>query len=61
MIRRLIGGVLLLACVIVGGGILYLLSSLPQIDGHIAVKGLSGEVRITRDADGIPLISAGND
>ena len=61
MIRRLIGGVLLLACVIVGGGILYLLSSLPQIDGHIAVKGLSGEVRITRDADGVPLISAGND
>ena len=61
MIRRAIGSVLWLACVIAGGGILYLLSSLPQIDGRIAVSGLTGEVRITRDADGVPLISAGND
>src|SRR3984893_13576852 len=61
MIRRLIGGVLLLVCVIVGGGSLYLLSSLPQLDGRIAVRGPMGEVRIGRDADGVPLITAAND
>lgn len=61
MIRRLIGGILFLACVIAGGAVLYLISSLPQIDGHITASGLTGEVRIARDADGVPLISAGND
>src|ERR1700726_4022932 len=61
MIRRLIGGMLLLVCVIVGGGSLYLLSSLPQLDGRIAVRGVAGEVRIARDADGVPLIIAAND
>src|SRR6202047_1970854 len=60
MIRRILGGVLLLACVIAGGGGLYLLSSLPQLDGRIAVSGLTHELRIARDADGVPLIDAAN-
>ena len=47
---------------VLGGGLyLYLLSSLPQLDGAVAVRGLKGEVRIERDADGVPLISAAND
>jgi penicillin amidase len=61
MIRRILGGVLLLACVIAGGGGLYLLSSLPQLDGWIAVSGPTHELRIVRDADGVPLIDAAND
>src|ERR1700730_12520987 len=61
MIMRVISSVLLLVCVIVGGGSLYLLSSLPQLDGRIAVRGVAGEVRIARDADGVPLITAAND
>ena len=61
MIRRLLGGLVLLVLVVGGGGYLYLLSSLPQLDGHIVVPGLAGEVRIARDMDGVPLIAAGND
>src|SRR5207248_3733861 len=61
MIRRLIGGVLLLICVTIGGAGLFVLSSLPQLDGRIAVHGPAGEVRIARDADGIPLIAAATD
>src|ERR1700676_1377512 len=61
MIPRIIGGMVLLICMIVGGGSLYLLSSLPQLDGRIAVQGSTGEVRIARDADGVPLITAAND
>ncbi len=58
MIRRMLGGVLLLVLVVAGGGYLYLLSSLPQLDGRIVVPGLAGEVRIARDRDGVPLIAA---
>src|SRR3954462_15158240 len=61
MIGRVLGGVLLLVCVIAGGGGLYLISSLPQLDGRIAVHGPASEVRIARDADGVPLIIAAND
>src|SRR5437870_8062026 len=61
MIRRMLGGVLLLVCVIAGGGGLYLISSLPQLDGRIAVHGPVSEVRIARNANGIPLIAAATD
>ena len=61
MIRRMLGGVLLLMLVVAGGGYFYLLSSLPQLDGRIVARGLTGEVRIARDADGVPLIAAGSD
>src|SRR5438477_10352359 len=61
MIRRALGGVLLIALVIVGGGALYLLSSLPQLDGRIAVDGPTHSIHIARDADGVPLIDAASD
>ncbi len=61
MIRRILAG-LFLAIIALGGGVgLYLLSSLPQVDGHIAIAGLKAEVTITRDADGVPLITAADD
>src|SRR5215471_840211 len=47
---------------VLGGGLyLYLLSSLPQTDGRLAVPGLKAEIRIERDADGVPLIIAQDD
>src|SRR6266576_1662640 len=61
LIRRALGGVLLIALVIVGGGALYLLSSLPQLDGRIAVGGPTHSIHIARDTDGVPLIDAAND
>src|ERR1700746_1343312 len=61
MIRRVLAGVLLLACVIVAGGVLYIVSSLPQLDGRIAVTGPTQSVYIARDSDGVPLIEAAND
>jgi penicillin amidase len=61
VIRRILLGLLLLLFVIAGGGYLYLRSSLPQVEGRIAVEGLAGPVTIARDAAGVPLISAASD
>ncbi|MGA8272211.1 MAG: penicillin acylase family protein [Candidatus Sulfotelmatobacter sp.] len=33
-------------------------SALPQLDGSLAVKGLSGPVKVTRDGHGVPAIEA---
>ena len=56
-------GFVLLA-VAVMGGILYLrhamMAALPQIDGSKAVAGLRAPVTVTRDAQGVPTITAGN-
>src|SRR5258705_8610603 len=47
---------------VLGGGVaLYLRSSLPQTDGRLVVPGLHAEIRIDRDADGVPLITARDD
>ncbi len=61
MLRRILAGILLLLFILAGGGYLYLRSSLPQVGGRIAVPGLKAAVTIARDADGIPLITAGDD
>src|SRR6266700_5804615 len=62
MIRHIIlAGILLLLLILGGAFYLYLRSSLPQVEGRIAVKGLKAEVRIERDGDGVPLITAAND
>ncbi|MBL4907183.1 MAG: penicillin acylase family protein [Sneathiella sp.] len=54
------GAVLIIAVFLVvgGSGYLYLRGSLPQLDGSISVKGISGPVEITRDKSGIPHIEA---
>ncbi|MDA0702910.1 MAG: penicillin acylase family protein [Proteobacteria bacterium] len=47
---------------IAGAGLwLWLRASLPQTDGEIAVRGLSAEVEIIRDRNGIPHIRAQSD
>jgi penicillin G amidase len=61
MIARILAGILLLLLILAGGFYLYLRSSLPQVEGRIAVLGLKAEVRIARDGDGVPLIAAADD
>src|SRR6516225_8024430 len=54
-------GLLALLIALGGGLVLYLLSSLPQIDGRLVVPGPKAEIRIERDADGVPQITARDD
>src|SRR5712671_1151483 len=61
MIRRIGAGFLALLIVLGGGVYLYLRSALPQTDGRIVVSGPKAEIRIERDADGVPLITAQDD
>ena len=55
-----IAGLVLLLAIVVVVGWLYSIarSPLPQVDGRIAVPGLSANVRVVRDARGIPTIEA---
>jgi penicillin amidase len=61
MIRRILAGALLLLLILGGGFYLFLRSSLPQVEGRIAVSGLHAAVTIARDSDGVPLITAADD
>src|SRR3984893_2710291 len=54
-------GLLALLMVLGGGFTLYLLSSLPQTSGRLLIPGLQAEIRLDRDADGVPLITARDD
>ena len=63
LVRRAAGVILIIMLVIpvVGAGLYFWLrTSLPDIDGTIAVEGLSGPVDILRDEWGIPHIHAGS-
>src|ERR1051326_3863191 len=61
LIRRIATAVVIVLLLLAGGGYLYLRSSLPQVEGRITVEGLHATVTIARDADGVPLVTAGND
>jgi penicillin amidase len=52
---------LVVLILVVGGLYLYLRSALPQTDGRIVLSGPRAEIRIERDADGVPLITAQED
>ena len=58
---RLGVGLFALLLVLGGGLYLYLLSSLPQTEGRLVVPGSRAEIRIERDADGVPVITAQDD
>jgi hypothetical protein len=45
----------------VGGGSLWVSSSLPVTDGRVTVTGPSAAIRITRDVNGVPTIRAADD
>ena len=61
MIRRVVAGFAVLLLVLAAGLYAYLRSSLPQTAGRIEVTGPHAKIRIERDADGIPLITARDD
>src|SRR5216684_947256 len=61
MIRRILAGIFVLLLILGAGFYLYLRSSLPQVEGRIAVHGLKAEVTIARDSEGVPLITAADD
>jgi penicillin amidase len=61
LIRRTLAGVLVFLLLTGGGLYLYVRSSLPQVEGRIAVAGLNAAVTIARDGDGVPLITAADD
>jgi penicillin amidase len=61
VIRRVLAGLAALLAVLGCGLYLYLRSALPQTDGRIFVSGAKAEIRIERDADGVPLITAEDD
>ena len=50
----------LLVLAALGGAYLCLRASLPMLDGRLAAAGLSAPVTITRDARGVPTITAAN-
>ena len=58
--KRMSIGLLLLLAVVAAGIWVYAQRSLPQTDGTIRLQGLRAEVRIERDAVGIPSIKAGS-
>ncbi len=55
---RLAGGLVVAAAVVAGLAWLTLRGSLPDLDGQVAVDGLSAGATIERDSDGIPTITA---
>lgn len=59
-LRRVAWGILGLVAVAAAGLGVYVWVVLPDIDGALSVAGVTSEVRIERDADGIPTIRAGN-
>ncbi|HWI25883.1 MAG TPA: penicillin acylase family protein [Stellaceae bacterium] len=61
MRRWLLRLLLLLPLVAIAASLLWLRSSLPLSSGRLSVPGLTAEVRIARDAHGIPTITAAND
>lgn len=61
MIRRLLVGGVVVASLALAGGVGWLLSSLPDIDGRVVVAGPGAPIEILRDANGIPHIFAGSE
>ena len=61
MLRRIFAGALALLIILGGGLFLYLRSALPQTNGRIVLSGPKAEIRIDRDADGVPRVIAQDD
>ena len=59
-LRRIALVLVLLCAVVAGAAGWYVQRALPQTEGELRLPGLRGEVRIERDAQGIPTIRAGS-
>ncbi len=60
-LKRLSFALLILALVLSLGGIWLSRRSFPMIDGRVAVRGISAEVKVVRDTDGVPHVYAENE
>ena len=60
-LRRILVGLLVLVAVIAIFGFFLVRRSFPRIEGEIAAAGLTGEVEIVRDGDGVPHVYASNE
>src|SRR5229473_3237354 len=61
-ILKIVGGVLLvLAVVVIGGGLWLVLAPWPQVSGQAVAAGLSAPVQVIRDKWGVPHLYAQND
>ncbi|MEQ9561090.1 MAG: penicillin acylase family protein, partial [Woeseiaceae bacterium] len=60
VLKRAIGAVLALLIVAVAFAWILLQRSLPQLDGTLVVQGITGNVTVERDQQGIPTITADN-
>jgi penicillin G amidase len=58
IVRWIFGFLLIVVLAALGCGYFIVHSALPQLDGKIAVKGISGAVKVTRDQHGVPTIEA---
>jgi penicillin amidase len=61
MMGRIAAGLAALLLALIGGLYFYLSSSLPQTAGRLVLRGPKAEIRIARDADGVPTIIAQDD
>ncbi|MSU35029.1 MAG: penicillin acylase family protein [Pedosphaera sp.] len=59
-VRRLAFGIVVAAMTFGAGGCFVFRRSLPVLEGERVLPGLSGEVRVERDADGIPTLVGSN-
>ena len=55
-IVRLLALLIALALLVAGGGYVWLRGSLPEVDGHRSVAGITAPVEIIRDRHGVPHI-----
>jgi penicillin amidase len=60
-VAAFVSGLCLFIALVLGGGFIWLRSSLPETDGTLTLAGLQAPVTISRDRDGIPHIRAEND
>ena len=61
LIRRLLLGLLVVLVILGAAGVWFVRRPWPQIDGTLAVRGLSAQVRVVRDKWGVPHIYAQNE
>ncbi len=57
---RVATALLVVIILTVGAGLLWLRTSLPEVDGELRLPGLEGPVQVLRDRYGVPTIRAGN-
>src|SRR3546814_13682719 len=56
-----IGGLLVIAAILVGGGYLWMRGSLPETEGEIRIASLEAPVTVRRHADGTVRIQAAHE